>query len=183
MTVTLVATAGSGSANSYLSVAAADAIAATMLGPLGWTAAVTDDKARALITATRGLDLLAYVGTRTSEVQALAWPRSGVYRDGFLLDSTVIPEAVEYATFDLAEALLAKPTLLQSDPSTSALIPGVQNRDLQRLKLETLEIEWRRDGRSTRVTPLTVLPHLASMLAGLTTSTSGTPMTMPLVRS
>lgn len=183
MTVTLVATAGSGSANSYLSVAAADTIAATMLGTLAWASATTDNKSRALITATRGLDLLVYVGTRASDVQALAWPRSDVQKDGVLLDSTTIPEALQYATFDLAEALLAKPTLLKSDPNTSALVPGVQNRDLQRLKLDALEIEWRRDGRSVRVTPLTVLPHLASMLDGLTTSTPSAPVTMPLVRS
>lgn len=183
MTLTVTATAGSGSANSYLSVAGGDTIAGTMLGTLAWSTATSDNKARALVTATRGLDLLDYVGTRASEVQALAWPRSDVYQDGQLLDNTTIPEALQYATFDLAETLLTKPRLLQSDPSTSALIPGVQNRDLQRLKLDALEIEWRRDGRSTRITPLTVLPHLAAILAGLTTSTSGAPMTMPLVRS
>lgn len=183
MPVSITATAGSANANSYMTVARGDAIAATMLGTLSWATATTDDKGRALITATRGLDLLTWAGTRSSDVQALGWPRSGVYLDGAELDATTIPEALEFATFDLAEALLARPTLLQSDPGASSLIPGVQNRDLQRLRLDALEIEWRRDPRSVRITPLTVLPHLASILQGLTTSTPGTPMTMPLVRS
>lgn len=186
MTVSITATAGSASANSYLSLAAADSIATTMLGTLAWSTATTDDRSRALITATRGLETLSWVGTRSTEVQALAWPRTGVYLDGQELDKTLVPEAVQYATFDLAEALLTRPALLKSDPGTSSLIPGVQNRDLRRLKLDALEIEWRREvsGASmSRVTPLTVLPHLATMLAGLTTSTSGTATTVPLVRS
>ena len=72
----IVATAGSASANSYLSVASADTIANGMVGTLAWSTATSDDKARALITATNGLETLEWIGTRTSATQALSWPRT-----------------------------------------------------------------------------------------------------------
>ena len=77
MTVTVIATAGSSSANSYLTVAAADGLADDRLGTLAWATATTDNKGRALITATRYLDQLEWLGSRASTTQALAWPRSG----------------------------------------------------------------------------------------------------------
>jgi hypothetical protein len=74
MSASITATVGSASANSYLTIAAADTIAATMLGTLAWTTATTDQKTRALITATRGLDTLDWIGYRATETQALDCP-------------------------------------------------------------------------------------------------------------
>jgi hypothetical protein len=172
---TIVATAGSASANSYLSVAGADAIANGMVGTVTWTAASSDEKARALITATNGLETLEWVGSRSSETQALAWPRTDASCGDKAPADDVIPREIELATFDLANALLTTPTLLRSSSSASALVPGVPNRDLKRLKLDVMELEWRTDvGNSTTeaATPLTVLPHLATILGCLTTSTT-----------
>ena len=171
----IVATAGSASANSYLSVADADAIANGMVGTLAWSTATSDDKARALITATNGLETLEWIGTRTSTTQALSWPRTDATCGDKAPASDDIPREIELATFDLANALLTTPTLLRSSNSGSALVPGVPNRDLKRVKLDVMELEWRTDvGNSTTEasTPLTVLPHLATILGCLTTSTT-----------
>lgn len=170
----IVATAGASNANSYLTVAAADTIANGMIGTLAWTTASADDKARALITATNGLETLSWVGERSSDTQALSWPRSDASCGDKTIADDDIPRELELATFDLANALLDNPTLLRSAPANESLVTGIPNRDLSRLKLDVLEIEWATGSRSTTtsVTPLTVLPHLASILGCLTTSTT-----------
>lgn len=170
---TIVATAGASNANSYLSVAGADSIADTMVGTLTWNTATSDNKIRALITATNGLETLGWIGTRATTTQALAWPRSNASCGDKSYTSSQIPREVELATFDLANALLGDPTLLRSASSKGSLVSGVPNRDLKRLKLDVMEIEWNTNvGNSTTeaVTPLTVLPHLATILGCLTTS-------------
>jgi hypothetical protein len=173
---TIVATAGAADANSYLTVAAADSIADGMVGTLAWSSASADNKAKALVTATNGLETLSWIGSRATTTQALAWPRADASCGDKTPSTTTIPREVELATFDLANALLSDPTLLRNSPTTSALVTGVPNRDLKRLKLDVMELEWNTNvGNSTTkaVTPLTVLPHLATILGCLTTSSTG----------
>lgn len=172
---TLVATAGASNANSYLSVAGADSIADGMVGTLAWSTATSDNKIKALITATNGLETLGWIGTRATTTQALAWPRSDASCGDKSYGDDEIPREVELSTFDLANALLGDPTLLRSSSSKEALVSGIPNRDLKRIKLDVMEIEWNTNvGNSTTeaVTPLTVLPHLATILGCLTTSTT-----------
>jgi hypothetical protein len=173
---TLVATAGASNANSYISIATADSIANGMVGTLAWTTATTDDKTRALITATNGLETLAWIGTRTFDTQALSWPRSGVNCGDKAPADDTIPREIELATFDLANALLGDPALLRSAATSEALVTGIPNRDLKRLKLDVMELEWRTESAASttsRPTPLTMLPHLATILGCLTTSSTG----------
>ena len=82
MAAVIDATVGGTTANSYLSIAAADTLTETMLGTLAWTSATSDQKTRALITGTRDLDKLTWIGSRTSETQALDWPRTDASCDG-----------------------------------------------------------------------------------------------------
>ena len=170
---TLIATVGAANANSYLSLAGANSIAEGMIGTLSWASATDENKAKALITATNGLETLGWIGSRTTTTQALAWPRTDAACGDKSYGDDEIPREVELATFDLANALLGDPALLRSAPSSAALVAGVPNRDLKRLKLDVMEIEWNTNvGNSTTeaVTPLTVLPHLATILGCLTTS-------------
>lgn len=172
---TIVATAGASDANSYLSVAGADSIADGMVGTLAWSSATEENKIKALITATNGLETLGWVGTRATSAQALAWPRTDASCGDKSYGDDEIPREVELSTFDLANALLGDPTLLRSSSSKEALVSGIPNRDLKRIKLDVMEIEWNTNvGNSTTeaVTPLTVLPHLATILGCLTTSTT-----------
>lgn len=172
----IVATAGASNANSYLSEAGANAIAETMLGTLAWSTATSDNKARALITATNGLETLEWIGNRATATQALSWPRIDASCGDKAPDDDEIPREIQLATFDLANALLSDPALLRSAATSESLVTGIPNRDLRRLKLDVMELEWRTDtGPSTtsRPTPLTMLPHLASILGCLTTSGTG----------
>lgn len=73
------ATVAGAAANSYLTVADADALARNDLGPdaTAWLAGPLDSKERALVRATRECDAYARVaGTRFDAAQALLFPRS-----------------------------------------------------------------------------------------------------------
>lgn len=171
MTVTVTATAGSASANSYLSVAGGDTLANLALGTLSWSSASNDDKGRALITATRHLDELEWAGYRASTAQALSWPRSGITLDGVSISSSTIPEQLEQATFDLAEALLTTPTLLSGgNTALGELIPGIPNSSLQSASVDVVSVTFRQGGAPTVLNCLTVVPSLVGTLGVLTTS-------------
>lgn len=173
----IVATAGASNANSYLTVAAANAIATGMVGSLSWATATSDAKAQALITATNGLETLEFIGERSTSTQALSWPRRYAECGDKAPADDAIPREVELATFDLANALLTNPALLRSAPTTESLVAGVPNRDLKRVKLDVMELEWRTDvtnSTTEAITPLTVLPHLATILGCLSRSTTRT---------
>jgi hypothetical protein len=108
----LIATPGAADANSYLSVAEADAIAAEVgLGrdAAVWDAAEDADKAKALIRATSEVDAyVGFAGVRWATDQALLFPR---YYD---VNTSLIPYIVSnvrlatfhQAVYDLANANL-----------------------------------------------------------------------------
>lgn len=173
MTVTVTATVGSDEANSYLSISAANDIANTMVSTLAWADATNDQKARALISATRSLDQLQWVGKRASDDQALAWPRSEATCGDKSYGDDVVPLEVQYATFDLADALLNNPRLFSgSNAGLNELIPGIPNSDLRSARVDVLSVDFKETGGGAPVVrnALTVLPHLVSMLGCLTTS-------------
>ena len=177
MSVTVVATVGSAEANSYLSVAAADTIANTMLATLQWGTATTDNKGRALINATRYLDQLDWIGSRTTTTQALDWPREEAACGDKDYDDDEVPPEIHYATFDLADALLNNPALLSgSNASLNELIPGIPNSDLRSARVDVLAVEFKDTGGGgpTIKNVLTVLPHLVGILGCLTTSSLNT---------
>lgn len=116
---TVIATAGAADANSYVTVAEAQAYLDARLNVAAWTNASVDDRERAVITATRLLTPLPWLGSRTTSAQALAWPRTacpdpdapegftGVRGLGYLYyDTSVIPVRVKDATCELALEVL-----------------------------------------------------------------------------
>jgi hypothetical protein len=163
------ATAGDAAANSYLTISDADSIADSMLGTLAWTTASADDRARALVTATNGLDTLNFIGTKSADTQALLWPRTDAKCGDKAPATDEIPREIELSCFDLAEALLSDSTILRNTQAGGELVPGIPNADLRRLKLDVMEIEWKNTGsRTTRpASPLTALPHLRTLLGCL----------------
>jgi hypothetical protein len=81
MAITIDATVGGASANSYLTLAAAQALIDGMVendDVTAWATATTDQKNRALYSATQRLDRERYLGARATDTQALQWPRTGV---------------------------------------------------------------------------------------------------------
>lgn len=61
--------------NSYLDVAAADAYFSDRLGAEAWAALTPTQKSQALVSATRRLDRLPFLGAKKDQAQALAFPR------------------------------------------------------------------------------------------------------------
>jgi hypothetical protein len=81
MAITIDATIGGASANSYQTLADAQSIVDGMVQDAdvtAWAAATTDAKNRALYTATQRLDRERFIGARSTDTQALQWPRTGV---------------------------------------------------------------------------------------------------------
>lgn len=100
------ATAGAATANSYASVAEADAYLAVRGDTATWTALTTGQKEAKLQWAALYLDTLNFRGTRSTSTQALQWPRVGVVdRDGFEVDG--IPQALKNAQAEMAFQLIA----------------------------------------------------------------------------
>lgn len=117
MPLTLVETPGSASANTYGTLAEAEAYFAERLGSSAWTAIIDDEiKKRALITAARKIDQQLFRGRKPSAGQALQWPRAQAYSSGFTLDSTEVPTFVKQAQFEEAFALLVKSVSNTVDP-------------------------------------------------------------------
>jgi hypothetical protein len=121
MPVAIDATVGGANANSYLTLADAQAMIDGMVqnaDVTAWASATTDAKNRALVTATQRLDRERFLGARTDDTQALQWPRSGVrkpdtyintYAVGFpfritedYFDDDEIPDQVKRSQVELA---------------------------------------------------------------------------------
>ena len=81
MAITIVATAGAANANSYLSLSdTQDLIDGLMEDDdvVAWGTATTDQKNRALYSATQRIDRERFLGARATDTQAMQWPRTGV---------------------------------------------------------------------------------------------------------
>ncbi len=108
--VVINATPKSTTANSFITLAAADAYLAThRLYSTAWSS-VTDDDTRstALIWATSILDAsYDWYGFISLYEQILGWPRAGIWtKEGQYVNQDVIPVFLEHATAELAMALL-----------------------------------------------------------------------------
>ena len=123
MSLTLIKETGAGlaNANAYADVADGDAYHAGHLYASAWTGASDDQKAVALVMASRLIDAeYQFNGTRTNAVQGLQWPRAKcsepdaihvplavllpIPSDYVRYDS--VPKAVVQATCEMARELL-----------------------------------------------------------------------------
>ncbi len=101
MPAEVIATVGASDANSYLSVEDADTEFDSRLGVAAWSNASEDDKARALLTATRQIDSNRLAGWRVTSTQRLEFPRAQQVQP-----LNQIPPEVISATLDQALELL-----------------------------------------------------------------------------
>lgn len=171
MAVVIDATVGGADANSYLTLAAAEAIAEYQMATAGWGAATDDDKNKALIAATSYLDQLAWIGSKTATTQALLWPRTGAVCGDHSYDDDVIPGPVERGTFLLADALLETPGLLTvSNASLGELIPGIPNASLKSATVDVVAVEFREGGAIANRNALDVVPGLRNLFGCLCAS-------------
>lgn len=149
MAVVIDATAGGANANSYLTLAQAQAIIDGFVEDADvqhWNSGNTDSRNRALFTATQRLDRERFLGARATDTQALQWPRTGVrkpdtyintYAVGFpfrittdYFTDTEIPQQIKYAQAVLAVFL---------HNNTSALgLSGLE--DYKNVKIGSLDV-------------------------------------------
>lgn len=144
MAVTIVATVGSASANSFVTLAEAATYMEARLNASTWeTDATNDTKNRALVEATRYLGTLAWLGTRSDDVQALAWPRELVVNPddpyGNYYDTDAIPQRVKDATCELAFQFVKSGTT-----DVAALDPNIE---VQSKTIDVLRTDYVQHGR------------------------------------
>lgn len=134
----LDATPGGPDANSFLTVERADELAGEWIGAEVWTDASPTQQEAALISATRLISRLCFEGTATASTQQLPFPRTGLTaRSGYVLDTTVIPLDVEYATFEMALTLLKDPTTANES--------DVAAQGISEVKAGSVHIKFRSD--------------------------------------
>jgi hypothetical protein len=122
----LDATVAGPSANSYLSVAAADAFALEDIGlaKAAWIAATDEDKEAALIRATEEIDgLIGETSSKADPAQALLFPRLDDVAYG--TSTFIIPGRLEKATYLQAAYLIQNAKLI--DDAASRRARGLQN--------------------------------------------------------
>lgn len=141
MAVTLDATLGGETSNSYVDMATAVAMANNIPGGGDWAAQDEELRALSLITATRWLETLNYVGDRCSGTQRLKWPRSGdkAICDGVQADCTFIPNPIKEAEVLLAIKYTESPSSFPGGDGGSNAPSGTFTK---RQKLGDLEIEY-----------------------------------------
>lgn len=117
--VDIVVETGSGSAtaNSYCSVSDGDTYHERRLHTSTWDDSDDETKERGLMWATQLLDsLVGWYGQKTSDTQALEWPRSGVVdRNDFTIDNDTIPSWLKDATAEFARLLIAEDRTAEPD--------------------------------------------------------------------
>jgi len=133
----LTATPGGAASNTYATAGEADAVASYRVGGSAWTALTANQKAQALVTATRQIDALeqtiGFKGERATDTQALEWPRTGTE-----YASTVLPAPLVSATIELA---ISYTPAFAAGATVDVLNPA-GNGNLKRKKTDVLEKEY-----------------------------------------
>ena len=160
MAIIVDATIGGTNSNSYLTIARAGVLAETIPHMEAWLHDMEVNKPQLLVHATRLIDrYFVPVGSKTTDTQALMWPRKHVVDVGIGVEiaDNVIPTFVEMATIEWASALHENP-----DPYAEV------GHGLRRLQTPSYEMWF--DGN----TP-SVIPRVVSMLLGPYSTWAGGP--------
>lgn len=161
----IVATSGSASANSYITLA--DALTYFDARPYSddFRAESEENIQRFLIQAAKQMQNLSWLGERATTTQALAWPRidcpnpddvSNCWGRKLPFPSTVIPQRVKEAQCELAEAIR-----IAGDSAFSGVAVG----DVQSFRLGDLSIS-----RSAEYQTQGLPPRAAELLRGMLSS-------------
>lgn len=142
MTLTITATAGDSSANSFVTEAEVIAYMAARLNASAWTTVTgstcTENEKKALIEATRELNARAWCGSRVTSTQALAWPRQWVEDpdaaySATYYDTTSVPQRIKDATMELAFQFLNMGT---TDLAALDSTTGVRSQQVDVIAIE-----------------------------------------------
>ena len=139
MAPTLDSTLSGATANSYISLAEAVALAANMAGGEEWINKTDDEKNMSLITATSWLETLNFVGDRCTAEQALKWPRKDGVCDGVTSDCNGIPLKIQKSEVILAIKYVESPASFPGSGGGNSSPAGTY---VKRQKIGSLEIEY-----------------------------------------
>jgi len=138
MAITIDATVGGSSANSFVTLAEMTTYMEGRLNSSTFDDATTDNQNRALAEATRYLSALDWCGYRVTDTQALSWPRQWAYdpdspnQDYF--DTDVIPVRIKRGTMELAFQFLKAGT---SDVAALDAAAGIKRK-----RIDVIETEY-----------------------------------------
>jgi hypothetical protein len=124
-------------ANSYVTTAELDAFAAERA-----VDSFTGDQSELLIQAMDYLESLDYIGLKYSRDQALQWPRSDVYIDGYYIAATTIPTELKNAQMQIAMSI-------DAGNGPNDVIP----RRVKRQEVDVLEVEYADNAPAQDVDP------------------------------
>lgn len=179
MAITIVATAGASTANSFVTQAEQIAYMAARLNSDTWTtktgSTLTETEKAALVEATRDLNVKGWLGERVDDVQALAWPRQNVINpDDPSLSyyaTTAIPQRVKNACMELAFQYINAGT------TDLASLTSQEQTAIKRERVDVLETEY---FEYNRPMGLEKYPRVWDEISPLLVSSSG--FTMHLVK-
>lgn len=117
MTLSINAIAKDPNANSYTTLADANYHFSTKYKSADlWAALSNDQKSQLLIEATRQLDLFIFGGQKTTQEQALSWPRNTIISsDGYPISNQIVPKQIMAAQCEMANWMLTEDERLLSD--------------------------------------------------------------------
>ncbi len=172
MAVTIDATIGGASSNSYATLAQADTFHESNLYSSDWDDATDDQKNRGLVMATRMLDdFFDWLGGAVGATQALLWPRIDVPNHfGVEYGSDELPEELIDATAYVAFRLIQE----SGDPEAAS---GAGSAGVQRMKAGPVDFTfWRSISPKAHSIVRSVMPwlsHLGRMRIGTVTTPLG----------
>ena len=152
MAITITATVGSASANSYQTLADANAIIEGLIevdDVTAWSSASDDAKNRALFTATIRIDRERFLGARATDTQALQWPRTGVRKP----DTYVNTYAVGFP-FRISTDYFAETEIPEQVKKAQVILAVYLNNNKDGLGLSGLE-----DFKNVKIGSLDVTPN------------------------
>jgi len=159
MPLTLNADAGDAAANAYATVTEAETYASYRVGGAAFIALTADQKIQALVTAAGDIDTLeddpGFIGDRTDDVQALAWPRT----DTDFADDE-LPAPLVKANVELA---MSYAPAFATGSTTDVLATSSGNGNIKREQVGPIETEYFEAG-STAATAFARFPAVVQRL-------------------
>ena len=163
MAATIDATLSGANSNSYVTLIEADDYFDSRLYSDVWTAALDDDKNRALIMACKRINQEKFYGDRSTTTQKLPFPRASLgYLDGVLLDG-IIPDALKESQYELAIHML----------SVNMTLKGVSTDAYKSIKVGSIEVQPAIDSSDNASQSYSTLPpFVLSLLSDISRSAS-----------
>jgi hypothetical protein len=153
MAVVIVATPNAANANSYLTLADAQAIIDGFVEDADiqhWGSGNTDSRNRALFTAAQRLDRERFLGARATDTQALQWPRTGVRKPDTYINTYAVGFPFRISTDYFADNEI--PTQIKY---AQAVLAAYLHNNTDGIGLSGLE-----DYKSVSIGNLSVVPNL-----------------------